>query len=332
MLAAYLKGNNPREAVVKELEADIASARRELDESKPLADLLSLEKKIFKQHEDNCVKTSAESATAWALVPKAAEAARQKDVIHNEAIQAREESRARIAELARTVGQPAPPTQLQDAVATAENLRLQLSALPTHHAEKLGDVASLLATLQATVSAAAAPVPQADAQPADEDASMGNAQHTTETEPAGAAVPSGNAAPAVPAAAEATGAKAEEPAASAEPTAAATVVEAPASSPAVLGNDQQAAALSTTKEPEFSATQEDTALVKQANDLCLAVQYDSAPLAEARAALGARLAFPPLDFESIKRGIQQVQEAVATQAEADDVPPQNKSQRPEPEA
>ena len=135
---------------------------------------------------------------------------------------------------------------------------------------------------------------------------MGNAEHptghgqtrTAPTEPVRAADPSGNVAPAATATAE-----------------------APSPTPAAPEGGQQ--------EAEFSATQEDTELVAQANALCLAVQYDSAPLAEARAALGARLAFPPLDFDSIKRDIQKVHEAIAKQAEADDVPPQAKSLRPE---
>ena len=138
--------------------------------------------------------------------------------------------------------------------------------------------------------------------------------------------------PAVPTTAEAVGASDEEPATAAQPVTAAAVVETPAPTPEVLSNDQQSVAPNATEVPEFTATQENTELVKQANGLCLAVQYDPAPLAEARAALGARLAFPPLDFESIRHGILQVQEAVAAQAEADDVPPRIKSQRPEPEA
>ena len=117
----------------------------------------------------------------------------------------------------------------------------------------------------------------------------------------------------------------------AQPVTPAVVVEAPAPTPEVPTPEVPTPEVPTV-EPEFTATQENTELVKQANDFCLAVQYDSAPLAEARAALGARLAFPPLDFESIKHGISQVQEAAAAQANADDVQPRAKSQRPEPEA
>ena len=109
---------------------------------------------------------------------------------------------------------------------------------------------------------------------------------------------------------------------------------APASVPsadAVVGTPAAATPLLQTADSQqgadISATQEDTELVAQANVLCQAVQYDSAPLSEARAALGARLAFPPLDFDCIRRDIQKVQDAITGQAEAEDLQPQAKLQR-----
>ena len=169
----------------------------------------------------------------------------------------------------------------------------------------------MLASLQVKLSEAAAPAPQPDPQlDSEADASMGNPLHPADgaqggaapVVPSGTAEPSGDAAPALVPSTDAA-------------------VSAPAAATLPPEDSQQGA--------DFSAMQEETELVAQANVLCLAVQYESAPLAEARAAFGARLVLPPLDFESIKRDIQKVHEAVAKQAEADDVPPQAESQRPE---
>ena len=331
-LAAYLKGNsNPQEAVVNTLQADIDAAKQELDNSKPLADLLNLEKKILKQREADFEKKEEAATAAWALVPKAVEAARQKDALRKEAQLARDESRARIAELSEAAGQPPPPSQLQSAVAAAEQLRQQLLALPAQDTDAVGGVTNLLAVLQATVSAAAGDAPMGDGQrPEDgppqqaDNQPDGTGQSNVATvESVGVADPAGNAAPASTTTArddQSRAAPAEpsgvvDPAGNTAPaTAAAT--EAPATAP---DGDQQAASI--------SATQEETELIAQANALSRAVQYEAPQLAEARAALGARLTFPPLDFDSIRSGVQQVHQAIAKQAEANDVPPQTKVQR-----
>ena len=313
VLAAYLKGNdNPRPAVVNELEADIADARRDLDESKPIADLHALQKKILKQHEASYAKADEEATKRWAQVPKAVDFARQGDALRKEALQALEDSRTRMAELAQADGQPAPPTALQETQAVFESLRKQMSALPAHHAAAIGDASDLLASLQAKLSEAAAADSQPDPQPgSEEDAAMGDSLHAADGAHGGAApaVSSGSTEP--------SGAAAPAPAPSAD--AAVGAPAAAATPPPQTADSQQGT--------NFSATQEETELVEQANVLCLAVQYDSAPLAEARAALGARLAFPPLDFDCIRRDIRKVQDAITGQAEADDLQPQAKLQR-----
>ena len=257
-------------------------------------------------------KKDAEATRRWVQVPKAVELAREGDSMRKEAKAALAESRARIVELSVAVGQPPPPTQLQSAVAAAEQLRQQLSGLPDQDADAIGGVANLLATLQATVAAAAG------------DAPMGDGARSTDVpappqpvEPHGAAVPSGNAVPVV----AVTEGDTPSPTTPTEPTRAADPAgdAAPAATTTCESVPQTAA---------ISATQADTELVAQANVLSQAVQYDAPQLVEARAALGAMLAYPPLDFDAVRCGVQTVQEAMAKQAEADDVPPQAKNRRP----
>ena len=312
VLAAYLKGNdNSRPAVVKELEADITEARRELDDSKPIADLYNLQKKLLKQHEASHAKADEEATWRWAQVPKAVDFAKEGDALRKEALQALEDSRARFAELAQADGQPAPPTAIQGAQAIAESVLKQVSALPAHHAAAIGGVSDLLASLQAKLSEAAASDTQPDPQPGSEgDAAMGNPLHAANDA-------HGGAAPAVPSVATEPS-RADAP--TLVPSADAVVGTPAAATPPLQTADSQQGA-------DISATQEDTDLVAQANALCQAVQYDPAPLAEARAALGARLAFPPLDFDCIRRDIQKVQDAITGQAEAEDLQPQAKLQR-----
>ena len=271
----------------------------------------NLQKRILKQDEASLAKADVEATRRWAQVPKAVDFAKEGDALRKEALQVLEDSRARMAELAQADGQPAPPTALQETLAVAESLRKQMSALPAHHAATIGDAADILASLQAKLSEAAA----SDTQPGSQtdsggDASMGNQLHAANEA-------HGGAAPAVPSAVPEP-ALAETPA----PTPPADTVggtPAVATPPLQTADSQQGA--------NISATQEDTELVEQANSLCKAVQYDSAPLAEARAALGARLAFPPLDFDCIRRDIQKVQGAITDQSEADDSQPLAKSQR-----
>ena len=251
-------------------------------------------------------------------MPKAVEFARQGDSMRKNAEAALDESRARIAELSEAAGQPPPPTKLQAAVATAQQLRQQLSGLPAQETEAIGGVADLLATLQATVAAAAGDAPMGDgARPTDVPAP------SQPVEPHGAADPAGNAVPVVAVTegdapsrtAPTEPARVADPSGDAVPGATTTSDLVPA-----LDGDQQTNAI--------SATLADTELVAQANSLSQAVQYDALQLVEARAALGAMLTFPPLDFDSVRCGVQKVQEAIAKQAEANDVPPQAKARRP----
>ena len=323
VLAAYLKGNaNPAAAVVQQLEADIASARLAVDESKPLDDLLALEKRILKQREADLKKKTEEATRRWILVPKAAEFARQGDASVEAADALVAESIARIAELSEAAGKPPPPTKLQEAVAAAQQLQLQFASLPSQQSESLEGVAVLLASLQATVASAAGDDAMGDAtQAATPSAPSPQTPHAAETH--GAAVPSGNAAPEVVVTDNGTPGSTTptEPARAVDPSGDA-VLSTPASpEPVPVGEGGQPSSA-------ISATPADTELVAQATVLSQPVQYDVPQLAEARTALGARLANPPVDFDAVRRGIQQVQDAMAKQAEADDLPPRAKNRRP----
>ena len=323
VLAAYLKGNaNPAAVVVQALEAEIATAKLAVDESKPLDDLLALEKRILKQREADLKKKTEEATRRWILVPKAAEFARQGDASVEAADALVAESIARIAELSEAAGKPPPPTKLQEAVAAAQQLQLQFASLPSQQSESLEGVAVLLASLQATVASAAGDDAMGDAtQAATPSAPSPQTPHAADTH--GAAVPSGNAAPEVVVTDNGTPGSTTptEPARAVDPSGDA-VLSTPASpEPVPVGEGgQQSSAI--------SATPADTELVAQATVLSQPVQYDVPQLAEARTALGARLANPPVDFDAVRRGIQQVQDAMAKQAEADDLPPRAKNRRP----
>ena len=284
-------------------------------------DYYALEEKKLKQLKLALKKKIEEGTRRWVAVHKGAELARQGDVSIKTATGLVDESIARIAELSEATGKPPPPTKLQVAVAAAQQLQLQLSGLPAQETEAIGGVADLLASLQATVAAAAGDAAMGDAtQSADVPAPS---QMSQTVEAHGVADPPGNAAPEV--AVTEDGAPSNttptEPAKVADPSGdAAPGTPATSESVPAIDGDQQTSAI--------SATSADTELVAQANVLSQAVQYDAPQLAEARIALGARLAYPPVDFDAVRCGVQQVQEAMAKQAEADDVPPRAKNRRP----
>ena len=269
---------------------------------------------------------------SYAGLAAAHQTAIQSDERRAQADQRLQNSTARLAELAQAVGQPTPPTALQTALDAAQGFVKQCTEAATtsasqtpQQASAIGDVQSMLAALQAKLSELATPVPPTKLD-SEGDTSMGGApkpaaQAPVVQEPAAgdnpatqAAAPSGNAAQAVaPSGATATGTPAADVLQPAPPT---PPADAPASSQAATA---QAAA--------FIASQDNTELVERAKALCQPLQYDPTALAEARVALGARLAYPPLDFACIRRDMEKVQLAVAAQDEANDVQPQAKLQR-----